>query len=31
MFKNEKLNVTLFVALIGLQVLGVAALVTRFQ
>ena len=31
MFKNNKLNVTLFVSLIGLQVLGVAALLTKFQ
>ena len=31
MFKNEKLNVTLFLSLIALQVLGVAALVTKFQ
>src|ERR1044072_2080490 len=31
MFKNEKLNVAIFLILIGLQVLGVAALVTRFQ
>ena len=31
MFKNEKLNVTLFLALVGLQVLGVVALWTRFQ
>lgn len=31
MFKNDKLNLFLFVTLIGLQVLGVAALLTRFQ
>ena len=31
MFKNEKINVILFASLIGLQVLGVIALWTRFQ
>ena len=31
MFKNEKLNVTLFISLIALQVLGLAALITKFQ
>jgi hypothetical protein len=31
MFKNEKLNVTLFISLIALQVLGIAALWTKFQ
>ena len=31
MFKNNKLNLFLFLALIGLQVLGLAALCTRFD
>ena len=31
MFKHDKLNLFLFVALVGLQVLGVVALWTRFQ
>jgi fatty-acid desaturase len=31
MFKNDKLNLFLFIALIGLQALGLAALLTRFE
>ena len=31
MFKNEKFNIAIFLILIALQLLGVAAIWTRFQ